>query len=125
VTSSRGLFDELESAPAKPAESVAVDPATRPLADRLRPSSLEDFCGQSHLLAAGSTLRMALEQDRLHSMVFWGPPGTGKTTLARMIATHCDAAFMSLSAVLSGVKDIRESVAKARDLRSHYREPEL
>lgn len=94
----------------------ATDESLRPLADRMRPDNLNEFFGQSHLLSAESSLRQALENDRLHSMVFWGPPGTGKTTLARMIAAHSDAQFMSLSAVLSGVKDIRESVATARTL---------
>ena len=91
------------------------DLSFRPLADRLRPANLDEFFGQSHLLSAQSSLRQALEHNRLHSMVFWGPPGTGKTTLARMIASHCDAAFMSISAVLAGVKDIRERVAEAKD----------
>jgi len=93
-----------------------ADDALRPLADRMRPANLDEFHGQAHLLSAESSLRQALENDRLHSMVFWGPPGTGKTTLARMIAAHSDAQFMSLSAVLSGVKDIRESVANAKAL---------
>jgi len=92
------------------------DNSLRPLADRMRPANLNEFFGQSHILSAESSLRQALENDRLHSMVFWGPPGTGKTTLARMIAAHSDAQFMSISAVLSGVKDIRESVANARAL---------
>lgn len=94
----------------------SADPGLRPLADRMRPSNLDEFFGQSHLLSAESSLRQAIEHDKLHSMVFWGPPGTGKTTLARMIAAQSDAEFMSLSAVLSGVKDIRESVATAKAL---------
>lgn len=88
-----------------------------PLAERMRPRDLDEFFGQGHLLEDGGTLRQAIERDRLHSMVFWGPPGTGKTTLARMIAAHCDAEFFSLSAVLSGVKEIRQAIAEATTLR--------
>jgi putative ATPase len=88
-----------------------------PLADRIRPTRLADFVGQGHLLGPGKPLRQAIESGRLHSMIFWGPPGTGKTTLARLVANRSGAEFMSLSAVLAGVKDIREAVAEARALR--------
>lgn len=86
-----------------------------PLADRLRPKTLEQVAGQQHLLAANKPLRIAIETGKLHSMVFWGPPGTGKTTLAKLLADQSDAAFVSLSAVLSGVKDIRQAVQTASD----------
>ncbi|MFK0569808.1 replication-associated recombination protein A [Endozoicomonas sp.] len=86
-----------------------------PLAARMRPRTLDEYLGQEHILARGKPLREALEQGMLHSMIFWGPPGVGKTTLARLIATKTDAHFETLSAVLSGVKDIREAVARAKD----------
>jgi len=85
-----------------------------PLADRMRPQSIEEFFGQVHLMGSDKPLRSAIESDKLHSMIFWGPPGSGKTTLARLIARYADAEFISLSAVLCGVKDVREAVAKTQ-----------
>lgn len=85
----------------------------RPLADRMRPTKIDDFFGQAHLLAEGKPLRQAIEQGKAHSMIFWGPPGTGKTTLARMIAETTESHFIALSAVMAGVKDIRAAVADA------------
>lgn len=90
---------------------------SRPLADRLRPQSLDEVVGQEHLLAPGKPLRRMLEGQHLHSMILWGPPGTGKTTLAKMIAHQCDAEFMMLSAVMAGVKDIRAAVEQAQAIR--------
>ena len=83
------------------------DGTYRPLADRLRPQSLDEYVGQAHLLGPGAPLRRALESGRPHSMILWGPPGTGKTTLARLVARGANAEFISLSAVLAGIKDIR------------------
>ena len=88
-------------------------PDTRPLAVRLRPRSLEQFVGQSHLLAPGSALRTAIEQGRAHSMILYGPPGTGKTTLARMLAEHSQAAFEELSAVQAGRAEVRAVMERA------------
>jgi len=92
----------------------------RPLAARMRPATLDGFYGQEHLIGLGKPLREAIDGGALHSMIFWGPPGVGKTTLAKIIAGSADAHFESISAVLSGVKEIRAAIAKAteqRDLR--------
>ncbi|MFV2030925.1 MAG: replication-associated recombination protein A [Gammaproteobacteria bacterium] len=86
----------------------------RPLADRMRPVNFDQVFGQSHLLGKDKPLRQAIESNKLHSMLFWGPPGTGKTTIARLIARYSDARFLPISAVLSGVKDIREAIEQAR-----------
>ncbi len=97
--------------------AAAGDPAA-PLAERLRPRIPGDVIGQQHLLGPGKPLRVAFESGRLHSMILWGPPGVGKTTLARLMVDAFDAEFIAMSAVLGGVKDIREAVERAQALRT-------
>jgi putative ATPase len=91
-------------------------PSAAPLAERLRPKNIDEVIGQSHLLGEGRPLRLAFQSGKLHSMILWGPPGVGKTTLARLMASAFDAEFVPLSAVLSGVKDIREAIAQAQQV---------
>jgi len=92
--------------------------ASAPLAERLRPRSIDEVIGQQHLLGSGKPLRVAFESGKPHSMIFWGPPGVGKTTLARLMADAFDAHFLAISAVLGGVKEIREAVAIAQQQRA-------
>src|SRR6218665_1372573 len=91
-----------------------ADAPYQPLAARMRPTRLEDYVGQQHILAPGKPLREAIDAGHLHSMVMWGPPGVGKTTLARLLAGASDARFIAISAVLSGVKEIRASIDEAQ-----------
>lgn len=98
---------------------------TTPLAERLRPATLDEVIGQQHLLSPGKPLRVAFESGQPHSMILWGPPGVGKTTLARLMAQGFSAEFIALSAVLSGVKDIREAVERAQILKATSGRPTI
>lgn len=105
------LFEQSSNAPAAPA----------PLADRMRPRSVNEILGQDQLLGGGKPLRRLIEEGRAASMIFWGPPGSGKTTLARLLADHWDSDFVEFSAVLSGVADVRRAVEDARKMLKHDR----
>lgn len=100
---------------------AADPPPLVPLAERMRPRTLDEVAGQTHLLGPGKPLRLAFEARKPHSMILWGPPGVGKTTLARLMASGFDAEFVALSAVFSGVKDIREAIAQAQAARARGR----
>ena len=104
-----GLFD---TGP-RPGEQAARSDKSRPLADRMRPQRLEDFVGQEHMLGPGKPLRVQLERDELASIILWGPPGSGKTTLARLIARSTRSDFVPFSAVLAGIKEVKAVMAEA------------
>src|SRR6187402_1304213 len=109
-TAPMSLFDD-------PPTSEPTQAAPSPLAERMRPRTLDEFVGQDALIGSGRPLRRAIEQDRLQSVILWGPPGTGKTTLARLIAGATRAHFISFSAVLSGIKEIRTVMTEAEEAR--------
>jgi putative ATPase len=107
-----GLFQPI------PSVSAAAD-HTRPLADRMRPRTLEEYAGQEHLIGPGKPLRTQIERDDMGSLIFWGPPGTGKTTLAKIIASMTKAEFIEFSAVLAGIKEIKQVMADAERARQY------
>lgn len=94
-------------------DSLFKTPHHEPLAERLRPKTLDEFQGQQHLLGKGKVLRNLIERDQISSMIFWGPPGVGKTTLAKIIAHTTKASFITFSAVTSGIKEIRAVMQRA------------
>ncbi len=94
--------------------------STEPLAARMRPRNLDEYIGQDHIVGKGRLLRRAIAADQLTSVIFYGPPGSGKTTLARVIANHTKSNFITLNAVLTGVADIREAIKQAEDYRKLY-----
>src|SRR5450432_1567581 len=107
-----GLFDPI------PIPASAAD-RTRPLADRMRPRTLEEYAGQEHLIGPRKPLRTQIERDDMGSLIFWGPPGTGKTTLAKIIASLTRAEFIEFSAVLAGIKEIKQVMADAERARQY------
>jgi putative ATPase len=108
------------------ADLFSAPPAAAvPLAERLRPRTLDAMIGQRHLLGPGKPLAVAFQSGKLHSMILWGPPGVGKTTLARLMADAFNAEFIAISAVLAGVKDIREAVARAEAVRAQSGRPTI
>ncbi|PWB77687.1 MAG: AAA family ATPase, partial [Candidatus Methylomirabilota bacterium] len=109
------LFDRIDPVPAPPHKAPA------PLADRMRPRTLQEFVGQEHLLGEGKLLRIAMESGELPSLILWGPPGSGKTTLAFLLAERCKATFVPFSAVTSGIKEIKEVIARAQQERAYGR----
>lgn len=111
------LFSEMKDAPE--ADEKTLTDRTRPLADRMRPRALEDFVGQEHLIGLGKPLRIQIEKDQITSLIFWGPPGVGKTTLAQIIARRTHSTFVNFSAVLAGIKEIKEVMVKAEQARQY------
>jgi putative ATPase len=113
----RSLFDDQEPEPSRPSREEASKSAAAPLAERMRPRSLSEVVGQEKVVGEGGFLRRAIAADRVPSLIFWGPPGTGKTTLARIIATETSSHFVPFSAVTSGIKEVKEVMAEAVRLR--------
>ena len=120
-----GLFGDQDNGATGAISGAGESVGYQPLAARLRPRNLDEYAGQQHILDPGKPLRQAIDGRQLHSMIFWGPPGVGKTTLARIAAEHASAHFLQLSAVLSGVKEIREAIAQARQFKSSGRDTVL